>query len=98
MLRLPAYNVYEGQSLYDVAIVSYGNASMAMAIANYNGLSVTATLVAGQQIELPDAAKNVQVMQVYKNTGAIPATSTQKGTIMYGGIGYMGLGINFKIS
>jgi hypothetical protein len=99
MLALPHYNAYEGQSLYDIAILTYGDASKAISIAAHNGISVTTKLVAGQKIALQDAEKNIQVLQVYSNTGVIPATSfDDANAALSTGIGFMDVGTTFKVT
>jgi hypothetical protein len=101
MLQQEPYSVYEGQSLFDVSVALYGDASKVMQLAYENNLSVTDKLFAGQQIKPVTDKQNFQVLQVYKQNKTIPATTLGADLltgILKGGIGYMQIGNNFKVS
>lgn len=101
MLKQEYYSAFVGQSLYDVATIYYGDSSLAMDLAIANNLCLTDDLVAGQKIQLIEAKKNAQVLQVYKNTGIIPATAETEidTTILLppDGIGFMTIGRTFIV-
>jgi hypothetical protein len=97
MLQQTPYNVYEGQSLYDVAAAVYGDTTLADELAIENTISVTEVLAAGQKIKLVDAKKNQFVLKVFENAGIIPATAKKELEDALDGIGYMAIGSTFII-
>jgi hypothetical protein len=101
MLKQDYFSAFVGQNLYDIAAINYGDTSLAMDLAIANNICLTDDLEAGQKIQLIEAKKNAQVLQVYKNTGSIPATAeTEQGTTILlppDGIGFMTIGTTFKV-
>ena len=101
MLQPAPYKAYEGQTLFDASACMYGDASVAMQLSYANDLSITDILFAGQVIKPVEANANLQVLQVYKQTANVPATGLTTEfleEILPGGIGYMQIGNNFKVS
>jgi LysM domain len=100
MLQQIPYNVYEGQSLYDVAAAVFGDTTLADELAIENNISVTELLQAGQKIKLVEAKRNQFVLKVFENAGIIPATA--KTALVAGeeeldGINYMAIGTTFIV-
>jgi hypothetical protein len=100
MLQQDCFISHEGQNLFDVAVMMYGDSFYALQLAYENDLSMTMLLPAGKKIKKIGAKENAYVMQVYKQTKVIPATGTeQELTILLpGGIGYMQIQNDFKVS
>ena len=96
------YKVKNRQSLLDVAMLTCGSAQAVFALAERNGLSVTADLEAGvvityDQFDVVDR-NTVIALETY---GADPATGVTAYEVLrvpFGGIGYMGIEIDFIIS
>jgi len=87
------------QSWFDIAIQYTGSATNAYAIAYANGRYLTDDIVPGEEIVIPDGIlilkKEVQYLESKKAT---PATAMKKPPIPPGlGIGFMRIGINFKV-
>jgi hypothetical protein len=91
-----------GQSLLDVAIECCGSLDAVLTIATRNGLSVTEKLTAGRQIEIAQGdVVDRRVVDYYAARGISPATglsAADETTAPTGGIGYMGIGIDFIVS
>lgn len=62
------------QTFYDISIQYFGTADYTFAIAFSNQKSVSDFLVVGQEIVLPELAKDTKVLQYYKARNIIPAT------------------------
>ena len=90
------------QSLLDIALQHTGTADTAIYIALSNGLSLTADLLSGQALAIPDLRGNRAMAQYYTVNHIMPATGdTADGETAipaYGGINYMGIEIDFKVS
>lgn len=62
-----------GQTLFDIALQHCGAAEAAYDIARLNGLSLTAVLTPGQELQLPPVV-SAQVVGRYRQDGIKPAT------------------------
>ncbi len=88
------------QTWFDIAIQHTGNALNAAAIANANGgRCTTDDIEADEQIIIPEAVlMNKKELQYLESKKAIPATAKRRPPVPPGlGIGYMKIGVNFKI-
>lgn len=65
----------EGQSLFDIALITTGSCEAAWAIAVLNGISVTEELQAGQVVNTDIDIVNKGVHFYYINKGLQPATA-----------------------
>lgn len=94
--------VRHGQSLLDIAIQETGSAEEALTIALMNGKCLTEALGSGEQIEVPDDEEgNRDTHEFYRKRHILPATASTKeeeALSPYGGIAYMGIGIDFIVS
>jgi hypothetical protein len=66
--------VFVEQTLVDIAVQYLGNAEAAYELAQLNNLSVTAALVNGQELMLPEVS-NANVAQFFKQSNYIPSVS-----------------------
>lgn len=65
----------QGQSLMDIAIKAYGSVEGLVALAFANNLSVTALLMPGDELILPDTiAAETDIVTEYERTKYTPAT------------------------
>lgn len=87
-------NVLPGQTLLDVAIQHLGDQSAVAALAQANGLDMTATITAGQVLTLPTVVSK-RVVKVMTEGGYKPATNLV-GNLE--GIGYWGIEYDFVVS
>jgi hypothetical protein len=73
--------VKDGQTLADIAVQEFGAWEAMLKIAQANGRSMTDTMEAGEELQLPDGAWN-KVMQTYcKNNAVSPATARDNGNV-----------------
>jgi hypothetical protein len=91
------------QSVFDAAVQSAGTAETAFEIALQNGVSLTDDLIVGKSLGFAptdDKQVNKRVQNNYKLNNIKPATGLtaedQQATL--GGIGYMGISIDFIVS
>lgn len=87
------------QTWFDIAVQYTGSAANAYAIAYANGRNLTDDITPNEDIIIPDGIlilkKEVQYLESKK---AIPSTGTKRPPVPPGlGIGYMKIGLNFKI-
>ncbi|MGH2643541.1 MAG: hypothetical protein ACRDE2_06315 [Chitinophagaceae bacterium] len=91
------------QWLADIAIEASGNLDSLFEMANDNGLGITDDLTIGSML-VTDFDSNIQpnkqVVLFYAQNSIMPATGLTEQDIasQLGGIGYMGLQIDFKVS
>lgn len=95
--------VKEGQTMLDMALQSGGHVETVLALALANGLSVTDKLVDGQELTVPESVENgdARTVRLYRAQGVEPATEASVDDMLacpYGGIGYMGIEIDFEVS
>lgn len=86
--------VKPGQSVLDIAVQEFGDVAAANAIANVNDISIS--LTPPGILYLPDdVAPNLPVLQRIKAAGISPASDISGSDL--GGIGAMGIEIDFKV-
>lgn len=90
--------VKDYQTLFDIAVQEMGSVDAAFDLARLNDLSISDALVSGQVIVLPDAPTDEYVMNEFEAKKLFPATADKGEENVLGGIGYMGIGIDFKVS
>ena len=66
-------NALQGQTIFDIAVMSCGDVAAACDIARLNGISETVPLIKGTAIALPDVV-NRKVVSYYVRTNIVPAT------------------------
>ena len=86
--------VSKKQTLIDIAMQEYGDATQIFTIALLNGISVTDNLSDDQQLIVDDVTVN-EVIDGLSSRNIQPASNAGN---MLGGIGYMGIGIDFIVS
>lgn len=91
------------QTLLDIALQSGGHVETVLALAEANGLSVTDRLEEGRELRVPEpiAAGDTRTVRLYRAHGIEPATEASAEDMMacpYGGIGFMGVEIDFEVS
>lgn len=67
-------NVKNGQSLFDIALQTCGNAESAFDLALMNGLAVSDELIVGTELNIT-ATENIEVAAVYIKEKQFPATA-----------------------
>lgn len=86
--------VKKGQSLFDVAMQEYGDATVAIQIAIANDICVSAT--PPSRVNLPDGIDaDLPVLQRIASAGCVPASDITGADM--GGIGAMGIEIDFCV-
>lgn len=90
------------QTLLDVALQMGGHVETVLAIAAANGLSVTERLEEGQELTVPEpmAEGDARTAGLYRAHGIEPATEASEEDMCacpYGGIGFMGVEIDFEV-
>lgn len=94
--------IHNRQSLLDMALQECGSFKAAYALAERNGLAITDDLKAGTEIEYgPEDIAKKQIVAGLAAQGAKPATaiSAQDAALVpWGGIGLMGIEIDFVVS
>lgn len=88
--------IKERQTITDLAVQYAGDASAAPDIALANGLSITSDVMPGTEIIIPNVV-NQEVVLFFKINKQAPAMKTDKAN-KPGGIGYMQMGTDFKVS
>ena len=93
----------ERQSMLDMALQCGGHVETALALAVANELSVTDRLEDGQELTVPEPVDvgNARVVRLYRAHGLDPATEVSAEDMQCcpcGGIGYMGVEIDFEVS
>jgi hypothetical protein len=92
--------VGDGQNIEDLAIQLYGSLNSVFDLCRDNNInSLSTTLIAGRKI-IVDINKvlNKDVLLVYKRNGTIVNTGANNASSVVGGIGFMGIELNFKVS
>lgn len=95
--------VKAGQTLLDLALQCGGHIETAMALASANSLSLTDTLEDGLVLTVPEPLHDgdPRTVSLYKAYGVEPATEPDDADMAacpYGGIGFMGVEIDFEVS
>ncbi|MDE6346822.1 MAG: hypothetical protein K2L55_09145 [Muribaculaceae bacterium] len=86
-----------------MALQSGGHVEMVLALAESNGLSVTDRLEDGQELSVPEPVEggDARTVRLYRAHGVEPATVASVDDMTacpYGGIGFMGVEIDFEVS
>ncbi|WP_160711298.1 hypothetical protein [Chitinophaga solisilvae] len=96
-----AITVKPHQCLFDIALRESGSIASALDLAVRNGINLTDDLQGGQQLEVPAFEDiNQRITGYYRERNIYPGTfiTRQINEPQKGGIGFMGIGIDFKIS
>ncbi|MDE6927844.1 MAG: hypothetical protein K2P06_03880 [Muribaculaceae bacterium] len=93
----------ERQTVLDMALQTGGRLETAMALSAANGVSLTDRLEDGQELTVPEPVDvgNARVVRLYRAHGVEPATEVSAEDMQCcpcGGIGHMGLEIDFEVS
>ena len=67
--------VQAGQTLLDIAVQEYGTIEAVFMLAKANDMSITDSLQAGQQIEIPEKVYNSELADYCRRNSVCPATS-----------------------
>ena len=88
------------QTALDIALEVCGSIEDAYALCEANGWGMTDTLSVGEDItEIePTSTDGRDVVLMYSGSPIAPATAIGADTPTIGGIGYMGISIDFKVS
>lgn len=91
--------VIESQSLFDIAVQESGSFLAAFELAVLNNISITDTLTPGQIIETK-APLNKEVYDYFKSRQLQVATALKQSQeqTQQRGIGFMRIGVDFKVS
>lgn len=91
------------QTVLDLAIATGGHIETAMALAAANNVSLTDRLADGQELTVPEpvVGGDRRTVELYRAQGVAPATEASEEDMAacpYGGIGFMGIEIDFEVS
>lgn len=93
--------IHSRQSLLDIAVQECGTFEAAWELAERNGLALTDELTTGAVIDyLPEQVASKQVVDRLAARRIRPATAATKedaATAPWGGIGYMGIDVDFIV-
>lgn len=92
--------VLNRQSLLDIAVQDCGSAEAAVSISMQSDVAITDDMPAGQSLEYtPDKVnrKIVSRLASYRVKPATAITEDDAELLTWGGIGYMGIQIDFKV-
>lgn len=89
--------VKDYQTVFDIAVQEMGSVDAAFNLARINGISVTTLLQSGELLLLPEPA-NKYVANEYAIREYKTATADKISDQVRGGIGFMGISIDFKVS
>lgn len=89
--------VEQGQCLIDVTLAGCGDLESIFSLAQLNGISITDDVEFGSEIATP-AVPQPGIVNYYLQRNYKPATGFTPDQIEKGGIGYMQIGANFKVS
>lgn len=89
--------ILSGQSLVDIALQECGSVEGVFALALANEISLTAMLTAGNNLLLVNVATPT-VTNYYSVRSLRPATDITDSSVKLGGVGYMGVDIDFIVS
>lgn len=95
------YEVLNGQSLMDIAVQEYGSADAALDIAAENNMAVHDRIAAGYILTLPDRGiDDNRTVTAFRLRNCRPATALNEEDriLLSGGIGNMGINIDFVVS
>ena len=95
--------VKERQTLLDDALQTGGHNETVLALAEANGMSITDRLEDGRVLTIPEPVESgdTRTVELYKAHKVEPATEVSPDDMSacpYGGIGFMGIEIDFIVS
>ncbi|MCM1302102.1 MAG: hypothetical protein NC250_01210 [Alistipes senegalensis] len=94
--------IHNKQSLLDMAVQECGSFEAAFALSERNGIALTDDLSAGQELEIvPEDVGNKRIVAALAAQDVQPATAISAedlACVPYGGIGFMGIEIDFIVS
>ena len=94
--------IHNRQSLLDMALQECGSFEAAFALSERNGIALTDSLTAGQELEIaPEDVGRKRIAAALSARGAKPATAISAGDaarVPWGGIGFMGIETDFIVS
>ncbi|MFB6454434.1 hypothetical protein ACE38W_04115 [Chitinophaga sp. Hz27] len=96
-----ATTVKQHQCLFDIILRESGATDTIFVLAKENDISITDELIGGTILQTANViAINMRIISYYQQQQIFPGTSLalQSTVTARGGIGYMGIGIDFKIS
>jgi len=88
------------QSTLDIAIQQCGSIEAVFDLATLNDISITDDLITENLLLTPEPENNI-IASYYSNNGITPATAVtlkEEETTPVGGISFMGIEIDFKVS
>jgi len=89
----------DGQTLFDISIQALGIVDRVFDLAQLNGLGVTDRLESGQVITLPEVAyPQLDVVEYFAKPWTPASGGNGANDLINGGIGYMQIETNFKVS
>ena len=93
----------ERQTLLDIALQIGGHIETVLALAETNGMSITDMLEDGHVLTVPEPMEGgaPRTVELYKAHKVEPATEVSPDDISacpYGGIGFMGIELDFTVS
>lgn len=93
----------ERQTLLDIALQTCGHIETVLALAEANGMSITDRLEDGCVLTVPEPVEGVdaRTVELYRAHKVEPATEISPDDMSacpYGGIGFMGIEIDFIVS
>lgn len=93
----------ERQTLLDIALQTGGHIETVLALAEANGMSIADRLEDGRIVTVPEPveggdARTVELYRAHKVEPATEASADDVAACPYGGIGYMGIEIDFMMS
>lgn len=94
-------NVKPHQCLLDISIQEKGGIGALFDFAVVNGRSITDDLTSGGTLLVPDTALiNKRIFQLYEDESVIPANAytADDDAAIKGGVGYMGIQVDFRVS
>jgi hypothetical protein len=94
-------NVQPHQCLLDLSMQLKGGIDALFDFAIANGISITDDLTAGSTLWVPDTEiSDRRTFQTLRDEGVIPsnAYTAEDETAIKGGIGYMGIQVDFRVS
>ena len=93
----------ERQTLLDIALLTGGHIETVLTLAEANGMSITDRLEDGRVLTVPEPVEggDTRTVELYKAHKIEPATEVSPDDMSacpYGGIGFMGIEIDFIVS
>ncbi|WP_297553600.1 hypothetical protein [uncultured Alistipes sp.] len=93
--------IHSRQSLLDIAVQECGSVEAAFALSERNGIALTDDLAAGQELEVtPEDMGKKRIVTALAAMGVKPATAVSAedaALVPWGGLGFMGVEIDFIV-